>query len=198
LLDNETREAYKNIRLQRDLRDEILARHGKAHRSSPPGWMRPAAALASAAVVIGLGAAVLRTPGHGILLDGDPLTKRERTVTAQTVEYAGGMMRMALASPGETPLQTAEGCAALEINYGRDVFITVSGGILLLPDADGVPTFAGQSGPAPDGAVIYWSPAGCEESSPLHAQLCGTEGEPLATLTLIYDAEDAQWRIFAD
>lgn len=200
MLDKESMETYKNIRLDRDLRPGILTRHEEKHRAAPVRYLRPAAVLASLLLVVSVSGIAASRTGDGAYLDGSRVGRRARTVVTESVNYAGGIMRaFALPDEGEEiPLQTAEGCIPLTMRYGRDVCITVTGGILLVPDAENIPTFAGQSGFAPDGAVIYWIPGGSESLSPLSARLFDTVGNPLAALTLTYDTENAQWRIAAD
>ena len=200
MLDKESIETYQSIRLHCDLRPEILARHEEKRAFSPARFVRPAAALASLALIVSVTSLASSRMGEGAYLDGRRITSWEKTVVTQTVEYANGIMR-AFAFPGDgekQPLQTADGCIPLDMRYGKDVYITVSGGVLLLPDADHIPTSAGQSGYAPDGSVIYWIPDGSESLSPLTAQISDTEGNSLAALTLTYDADDAVWHIASE
>lgn len=200
MLDKESIETYKNIRLHRDLRPEILERHEEKHSFSPVRFVRPAAALASLVLVVSVTVLASSRMGNGAYLDGRRITGREKPAVTETVAYAGGVMRaFALEGNGEEqPLQTADGCIPLDMRYGKDVCVTVSGGVLLLPGTDGIPTFAGQSGFAPDGAVIYWLPAGDESLSPLTAEIRDTEGNPIAALTLSYDADDTAWHIASE
>ena len=195
MLDRESKETYQNIRLQRDLRCAILERHQSRRHFSPGRMMRPAAALASLMLVLSVCLLIVSHTGSGVYLDGSPVTPWAKTALPETVEYAAGVMR-AFSLPDEAqtqPRHTAEGCIPLTVKFGQDVSVTVSGGTLLLPGADGTPTFAGQSGFAPDGAVIYWIPG--DSPSPMTAQFSDTDGNPLAALTLTYDDGDAAWRI---
>lgn len=200
MLDNQSKEIYHNIRLHRDLRPGILARHGEKNSFSPLRFVRSAAALASLVLVVSVTALASSRMGSGAYLDGRRITGRNTPVITETVAYSPGMMRaFALHGEGETePLQTAEGCIPLDMRYGKEVYVTVSGGVLLLPGADGTPTFAGQSGFAPDNSVIYWIPDGSESLSPLTAQVSDTDGNSLAALTLLYDADDAEWHIASE
>jgi hypothetical protein len=157
--------------------------------------MRPAAALASLMLAVSVCLLIVSQMGSGVYLDGSPVTPWAKTALTETVEYAGGVMRtFALPDePQHEPRYTAEGCIPLALRFGQDVSVTVSGGVLLLPGADGSPTFAGQSGFAPDKAVIYWIPG--DSPSPMTAQFSDTDGNPLAAITLTYDDGDAAWRI---
>ena len=104
-------------------------------------------------------------------------------------------MRLAFSEDETPPMQTAEGCAAFEISAGQDVFITVSGGSLLLPDLSGVTTFAGQSGPAPDGATVYVSLYGCESSAPISMVISDSEGTVLSSYRMDYLTDADIWQI---
>ena len=200
MLDKESLEAYRSVSLHRDLRPEILARHTERHCFSPQRFLRPAAALASLLLVASVSLHVASRSGEGVYLDGSRISSRDKAVITETVSYTAGIMR-AFVLPGENeaqPLEIAEGCIPLTMQFGQDVCVTVSGGVLLLPNADNVPTFAGQSGFAPDAGTIYWIPDGSESLSPLTAEFYDTEGNPLAALTLTYDAEEAQWHIASE
>lgn len=199
MLDQETKETYKSIRLHRDLRPDILSRHTRRH-ASPTRWSKPAAALASLmlCVGIGIGALSLSQADSGVYLADKPLGQRAETLLAERVDYKSNTV-LALAFPldEETDtMQTAECCAPLQLHLGQEVYLAVSGGTLLLPDYAGVPTMAGQSGTACDGATVYWAlPASADHA--LTAHVCDLEGDLLLTLTATYNAEHAVWQISA-
>jgi len=202
LLDSESKTIYKNTRLHRDLRDEILTRHERRKGMFLTRAYKPAAAILSLVLIVSaIVLPMLRTEA-GIYVGGEPITARPIGVIPEKVSYADGLMRTALYDPSSEqdspPLQTAGQCAALEIRFGKDVWIHVDGGMLLIPDSDGNPTFSAQSGIAPDKSTVYWSFSDCAADLPLRAQITDSDGTVLAALTLTYDAEAAEWLLSAD
>jgi len=200
MLDHESKEAYRNIRLSRDLRDDILARHKRRFAWSAPALLRPAGALAAVVLAVTvILAAANRTKPH-LYMGDTPLGERESATVAESVEYTGGAARAAFALPGEnTPEQTHSAQAIpFRAVYEKDVFVTVDGGTLLLPFQDGQYVFAGQSGPLADNAVFYWRTEGAEERSPLRAEITDTDGILLGAITLTYDAQSGAWTATAD
>lgn len=195
MLDKESMDTYRSIHLNRDLRCEILQRR-ENKASLPLGrYMRPAAMLASAVLVIGI---LLLYPFSGsapLTVNGHEIGKKAEILSTESVEYSGGIMRMAFSGEDTLPLQQAQVCVPLKISAGQDVFITVSGGSLLLPDPSGILTFAGQSGPAPDGVTVYVSLEGCESSSPVILQISDSEGVLICSYRLAYLTDHAAWQI---
>lgn len=197
MLDHDSIQIYKERHLPRDLRADILIRHDAKRTQLPRLAMRTAAAMASLAVVVGISLAVNTRVGDGVYLDGRKLNTHPRAVVTETVEFSAITVRTIAMSPDSatSSLQTADGCIPLRLQYGRDVYIVVSGGVLLLPASDGVLTVAGQSGMAADGQTAYWLPEGSDQRHALSAQLYDLDETPIATLTLSYDTENALWRI---
>ncbi len=195
MLDKETIDTYRSIHLNRDLRCEILQlRDSKKSRISIQ-FMRPAAVLASAVLIAGI--ILLRPtslPSH-LSIEGNEIGRKAQILSTESVEYAGGIMRLAASPDGTLPLQTAPACAAFEISAGQDVFITISSGILLLPDSAGIPTFAGQSGTAPDGVPVYVSFDGCDASSPISVLISDMAGNPISSYRIIYQPDQTTWQI---
>ncbi len=149
--------------------------------------MRPAAALASMALVVGC--VLLALPRSN-----SPASPLGTPVTTHTVSYESGLARAYL--PGENTdeaMQIAEGCIMLDMDFGCDVFIVVSRGKLLLPDADGTLYFAGQSGTLSAGQVAYWSVIPDTEQTAPVAQFMDFRENILANLTLSYQTEEGVW-----
>ena len=196
MLDKESIDTYRSIHLNRDLRCEILQLQDAKKWKPSVQLMRPAAILASTVLVLGIILFRPTSPLSHISVQGNDIGKKAQTLFTESVEYTGGIMRVA-ASPEDTlPLQTAPACAALEISAGQDVFITVSSGILLLSDSTGIPTFAGQSGTAPDGASVYISLEGCEASSPISLLVSDFEGKIISSYRIAYQPEKTVWQIY--
>ena len=195
MLDKESIDTYRSIQLNRDLRCEILQRRERKAPLPLGRYMRPAAMLASAVLIVGI---LLRfpfsAPSH-VSVNGKEIGKKADILCTESVEYSGGIMRLAFSEDSLPPMQTAEACAAFEISAGQDVFITLSGGSLLLPDQSGVTTFAGQSGPAPDGATVYVSLYGCESSAPLSMVISDSDGTVLSSYRIDYLSENGTWQI---
>ena len=180
------RESYRNIRAPRHLRARVLAPREKQNFFSLSA-MRPAAALASMALVVGC--VLLALPRSN-----SPASPLGTPVTTHTVSYESGLARAYL--PGENTdeaMQIAEGCIMLDMDFGCDVFIVVSRGKLLLPDADGTLYFAGQSGTLSAGQVAYWSVIPDTEQTAPVAQFMDFRENILANLTLSYQTEDGVW-----
>lgn len=194
MLDRESIETYKAIRLPRDLRADILARHTEAHTFAPQKLLRPAAVLCSLVLILtALITAVMQT--GGVYISGDKIGHAPRAAQTQSVSFIGGVMRANLDPSFEIPLQTADTCIPLSLQFGKNVYLVVHNGSLLLPDGNGNTVFAGQAGEVKDGADAYWSVGGCEMASPLTAEVFAMDGHRLASLTLTYDAADSIWHI---
>ena len=132
------RESYKNIRAPRHLRARVLAPREKRNFFSLSA-MRPAAALASMALVVGC--VLLALPRAT-----SPSSPLGSPVTTHTVSYRSGLARASLpCENADEAMQVAEDCIMLDTDFGCDVFIVVSRGKLLLPDADGTLHLACQS-----------------------------------------------------
>ena len=70
--------------------------------------------------------------------------------------------------------------------------------ILLLPDADGVLHYAGQSGHITAGQAAYWSvDPGTNQAAPV-AQFMDSHENILATVTLSYQTEEGVWYAFTE
>ena len=195
MLDKESIDTYRSIHLNRDLRCEILQRYDNRKTPAAVRFLRPAAMLASVVLVAGIILLHPTSPPSHLSVNGNEIGRKKEVLSTESVEYAGGVMRLAL-SPDEThPLQTASACIALEISAGQDVFITISSGALLLPDQNGIPTFAGQSGSASDGSSVYVSLEGCTESSPISMLISDSEGKIISSYQIVYQPEQNAWQI---
>ena len=198
MLDYESLAVYRNMRPNRDLRQEILQRYAEKKRICiPAGFYRPAAALSAAVLLAGTLLLVPRISQSPALLsyDGNGITRTAEVLTMESVAYAGGIMRIMSLPADSPPLQIAEDCIPLEISAGQDIFITVDSGVLLLPDNAGIPTFAGQSGVASDGDAVYLSLDGCDTSVPVTLTLSDMNGAVLKTYTISYRTD--AWYISA-
>ena len=197
MLDKESLDAYESIQLSRDLRGEILERREKRASQSHARLLRPAAALASLVLVAGISAAVLAHPRTGVYTESGRLGQRARSIPTETVEYTAPAARTTYQiSPAMTtvsPTQTAAECIALELKFGTDVCVAVHGGMLIVPDTDGMPAAAGMSAAVADGSTVYWALERTEAPSPLYASVTDPDGNPLACITLTYDAERGEW-----
>ena len=185
------RESYKNIRAPRHLRAQVLAPREKRNWFSLSA-MRPAAALASIALVVGCVLLALPRATSPSAPLGSP-------VTTHTVSYRSGLARASfLGENTEETMQVAEGCILLDMDFACDVFVVVSRGKLLLPDAEGNLHLAGQSGTVSPGQTAYWSvPTGTSQVAPV-AQFMDYHENILATLTLSYQTEEGVWYAFTE
>ena len=185
------RESYKNIRAPRHLRARVLAPREKRNFFSLSA-MRPAVALASVLLVVGC--VLLALPRLT-----NPTTPMGTLVTAHTVSYRNGLARASLTGEStDQAMQVTENCILLDMDFGCDVFIVVSRGKLLLPDADGTLHFAGQSGTLSTGQVAYWSvDPGTNQAAPV-AQFMDFHENILATITLSYQTEEGVWYAFTE
>lgn len=185
------RESYRNIRAPEHLRARVLAPREKRNLFSLSA-MRPAAALASVLLVVGcvlLALPKLATPTAPM---GTP-------VTAHTVSYRSGLARASLTGEStDQAMQVAENCILLDMDFGCDVFVVVNRGKILLPDADGVLHYAGQSGHITAGQAAYWSvDPGTNQAAPV-AQFMDSHENILATITLSYQTEEGVWYAFTE
>ena len=185
------RESYKNIRAPGQLRARVLAPREQRNLFSLSA-MRPAAALASVLLVVGC--VLLALPRLT-----NPTTPMGTPVTAHTVSYRSGLARASLTGEStDQAMQVTENCILLDMDFGCDVFIVVSRGKLLLPDADGTLHFAGQSGTLSTGQVAYWSvDPGTNQAAPV-AQFMDFHENILATITLSYQTEEGVWYAFTE
>lgn len=185
------RESYRSIHAPRHLRARVLAPRERRNLFSF-SVMRPAAALASMALVVGC--VLLALPRAT-----SPSSPLGSPVTTHTVSYMSGLARASL--PGENAdeaMQVAEDCIMLDTDFGCDVFIVVSRGKLLLPDADGTLHFAGQSGTLSAGQIAYWSVTpGTDQAAPV-AQFMDFHENILAKHTLSYQTEEGVWYASAE
>lgn len=180
------RESYKNIRAPRHLRARVLAPRERRNPFSL-SVMRPAAALASMALVVGCVLLALPRATSPSEFPGSP-------VTTHTVSYTSGLARASLSGENaDEVMQVAEDCIMLDTDFGCDVFIVVNRGKLLLPDAEGKLHFAGQSGTLSTGQVAYWSVIPDTEQTAPVAQFMDFRENILATLTLSYQTEEGVW-----
>lgn len=181
------RKSYKNIRAPGHLRARVLAPREKRNLFSLSA-MRPIAALASVVLVVGF--VLLALPKTAA--PSDPLAS---PVATHTVSYQSGLSRMASQPEEDTAasMQVAEGCVALDMDFGCDVFIVVNRGKLLLPDEDGNLHFAGQSGPLTGGQTAYWAVDPSTAQAAPVAQFMDFHENILATVTLSYQTEEGIW-----
>ena len=185
------RESYRNIRAPEHLRARVLAPREKRNFFSLSA-MRPAAALASVLLVVGC--VLLALPRLAT-----PTTPMGTPVTAHTVSYRSGLARASLTGEStDQAMQVAENCILLDMDFGCDVFVVVNRGKILLPDADGVLHYAGQSGHITAGQAAYWSvDPGTNQAAPV-AQFMDSHENILATITLSYQTEEGVWYAFTE
>ena len=185
------RESYRNIRAPEHLRARVLAPREKRNLFSLSA-MRPAAALASVLLVVGC--VLLALPRLA-----NPTTPMGTPVTAHTVSYRSGLARASLTGEStDHAMQVAENCILLDMDFGCDVFVVVNRGKILLPDADGVLHYAGQSGHITAGQAAYWSvDPGTNQAAPV-AQFMDSHENILATITLSYQTEEGIWYAFTE
>lgn len=186
------RESYRNIRAPEHLRARVLAPREKRNLFSLSA-MRPAAALASVLLVVGC--VLLALPRAAS--PSDPLGS---PVTTYTVSYSGTLTRGAsLIGEDDTQVMAvAENCILLDMDFGCDVFVVVNRGKILLPDADGILHYAGQSGHITAGQAAYWSvDPGTNQAAPV-AQFMDSHENILATITLSYQTEEGVWYAFTE
>ena len=185
------RKSYRNIRAPRHLRARVLAPREKRNLFSLSA-MRPAAALASVLLVVGC--VLLARPRLA-----NPTTPLGTPVTAHTVSYRSGLARASLTGEStDQAMQVAENCILLDMDFGCDVFVVVNRGKILLPDADGVLHYAGQSGHITAGQAAYWSvDPGTNQAAPV-AQFMDFHENILATITLSYQTEEGVWYAFTE
>lgn len=185
------RESYRNIRAPGHLRARVLAPREKRNLFSLSA-MRPAAALASVLLVVGC--VLLALPRLA-----NPTTPMGTPVTAHTVSYRSGLARASLTGEStDQAMQVAENCILLDMDFGCDVFVVVNRGKILLPDADGVLHYAGQSGHITAGQAAYWSvDPGTNQAAPV-AQFMDSHENILATITLSYQTEEGVWYAFTE
>lgn len=201
MLDQESVKAYQSIRLTRDLRGEILRQH--AEKTSPLArltsqkFLRPAAALCSFVLIAVILFAAAMQSGDGVYVGETKIGARASAAQTQPVSFVGGAMRTYVFPEDGTSLavETAAQCVPLTLQYGEDVYVTVSGGSLLLPGSDSTCIFAGQAGEVKDGGSAFWALDGCDTAVSHTAQILNKSGEPLTALTLTYDAEESIWLI---
>ena len=193
--DNKTMELYRSRRLPKDLRPEILERHraGMLRAQRNRRILRPAAALASIALCISLGAALLLRPADTLTVSGRQIGTRPAAVETCAAAYESGIALLTLPGGATEPLRTAQACISIPVDRDGGVCISVSGGMLLLPGTGGHPVFAGQSGWAEDASDILWALDGCESASPLSAEIFDRDGTPLKRLQLTYDSARGAW-----
>ena len=185
------RESYRNIRAPEHLRARVLAPREKRNLFSLSA-MRPAAALASVLLVVGY--VLIALPRLT-----NPTTPMGTPVTAHTVSYRSGLARASLTGEStDQAMQVAENCILLDMDFGCDVFVVVNRGKILLPDADGVLHYAGQSGHITAGQAAYWSvDPGTNQAAPA-AQFMDSHENILATITLSYQTEEGVWYAFTE
>ena len=185
------RESYRNIHAPEHLRARVLAPREKRNLFSLSA-MRPAAALASVLLVVGC--VLLALPRLA-----NPTTPMGTPVTAHTVSYRSGLARASLTGEStDQAMQVAENCILLDMDFGCDVFVVVNRGKILLPDADGVLHYAGQSGHITAGQAAYWSvDPGTNQAAPV-AQFMDFHENILATITLSYQTEEGIWYAFTE
>lgn len=194
MLDRESIETYKSIRLPRDLRPDILARHTEQSVFLPQKFLRPAAVLCSLCLILTVLLTSVMQSG-GIYADGVKIGRNALAVQTQSVEFTGGIMRASFDPASETQMQTADACIPLSFTFGENVYLAVHNGSLLVTDENGNAVFAGQAGEVKEDARAFWVVTGCEAASPLTAEVFTLDGESLTVLTLTYDAADSMWHI---
>lgn len=194
MLDKESIDTYRSIHLDRDLRCVILTRHESRRNFSTVRLLRPVCALASVSLI----AAVLffyHLPSSPALsVNGDAIGRKAVAISTENVEYKGTAMRT-MSILDAPSLQTAQNCIALEISAGHDVYVSINGAVLLLPDADGIPTFVGQSCDVSAGKTVFIPLAGLENSSPVTLSLSDLTGKSLQTYEIYYNNDAQSWYI---
>ena len=191
LLDS-ARESYRKIQAPAYLRAKVLTPRQKRDIFSR-SMMRPAAALASLALV--MGCVLLALPRLT-----SPTTPTGTPMDTHTVSYSGTLARGAsiTGEDGTTLMAVAENCIRLDMDFGCDAFVVINCGKLLLPDEDGNLHYAGQSGFIPTGQAAYWSvDPGTSQDTPV-AQFMDSHENTLATLTLSYQTEEGVWYAFTE
>lgn len=200
MLDEGSVKAYKNIRLNRDLRADILDRHARQQSSrsfSGQRWMRPVITVCSLVLIC---TAILAGALHGrtgIYTENARLSESPRTAVTETVRYTDPRMRFHLfeinAEDGLTA--SADNCVPIRVNFGQTASVEITDGALLLPDGSGNYAYAGFAGEIENGATLYWSLTDCEMLSPLTARFTDPDGNLLGTVTLTYVPSDNGWSI---
>ena len=185
------RESYRKLHAPAYLRAQVLAPREKRNWFSLSA-MRPAAALASMALVVGCVLLALPRATSPSVPLGSP-------ATTHTVSYQSGLARASFLDENtEGTMQVAEGCILLDMDFDCDVFVVVNRGKLLLPDAEGNLHLAGQSGTLSPGQTAYWSvPTTPNQAAPV-AQFMDYQENTLATLTLSYQTEEGVWYAFTE
>lgn len=200
MLDQTSKETYRSIRLSRDLRPDILARH--AEKTSvfsvltSKTFLQPAAALCSLALIVTVLFIFLAPSNPGIYMGDTAISPLSLAVTPESVEYIDGVMRFS-ADPTatEAPTRTANTAIRLRMEFGENVYFAVQDGILLLSGENGAHLFAGQAGEVKNGAEAIWVVDDCDPTLPLSAQVFDLDGKILTRITLTYNAADGIWQI---
>ncbi|MBQ8747911.1 MAG: hypothetical protein IJZ08_08615 [Clostridia bacterium] len=200
MLDEESVKAYKSIRLERDLRADILNRHASRQSSRAFGSqkiLRPLVALCSLILICTAVLAGALNTRTGIYTGNTRLGDSSRTAVTETVRYTDPRMRFHLFEISATDDLTsaANDCVPLRVKLGTTAFVEISEGALLLPDGSGNYTYAGFAGEITNGDTLYWSLTDCETLSPLTARFTDADGNLLGTVTLTYVQSDNGWCI---
>ncbi len=200
MLDQTSKETYKSIRLTKDLRPDILARHAEKPSVlsvlTSKTFLQPAAALCSLALIITVLFVFLAPSNPGVYLGEAAIGTEIRAVSPETVAYMDGVMRASVnPTATDAPTRTAHAAIPLRMEFGESVYFAVQDGILLLSGENGAHLFAGQAGEVKKGATAYWVVDGCDPSLPLSAQVFDLDGKILTRITLTYNAADGIWQI---
>ncbi len=204
MLDEESIQAYKNIRLTKDLRADILTRHASQHASAgkpiTSRLLRPLGAVCSLVLIAAVVFTMASHTRTGVYTSGQRIDAAPRTAATESVSFTDTRTRVHLFDLSGTDdlLATATDCVPLRMHFGKDVFVEVEDGMLLVPDEGGNYLPAGFFGVLSDGDTLYWSLMSCESLSPLTATITDTDENVLARVTLTYDTTDCVWQIAGD
>lgn len=200
MLDQTSKETYKSIRLTKDLRPDILARHAEKPSVfsvlTSKTFLQPASALCSLALIVTVLFHFLAPSAPGIYLGDTVIDTEGCAVSLETVEFMDGVMRASVnPTVTDAPTRTAAAAIPLRMEFGENVYFAVQDGILLLSGDNGAHLFAGQAGEVKKGATAYWVVDDCDPSFPLTAQVFDLDGKILTRITLTYNAADGIWQI---
>ena len=96
MLDQESLNAYRSIRLTRDLRGEILRRHAEkpslAALLTSQKFLRPAAALCSLLLIVTVLFAAALQSGDGVYIGESKIGTRALAADVSPVSFKGGVM----------------------------------------------------------------------------------------------------------
>lgn len=191
MFDKKTIDAYKSIGPSDKMKENILRQYAEHKKKSVYSRLRPMAGIAACFIVVLLAVSYYGSnPSLTIKSEGEKVSGVPMAVTLEDVPYTQSAQSISMFRMVEVAMNSI----ALEIDIGKQTEISVSGGTLLLNNAElGKAVYAGETCIVDTSSLVYWSIDGLSQTDVFTLSLI-TNGET-TNLLLTFDKNSASWML---